>query len=174
MNTSPRQQTTAETEVAGCTTPAAVTTRPVSALHLEHLNLNVRDLARTTALLQALVPAWQVRGEGVWMDGDHPRRWRHVGDGYQYLALYEAAPDEPMPGAAGPALFNHLGLQVDDLDAALARVAALGVPLDHVGGHSAHRRSAYVRLGAERLEVELVAYDRDDAALRNAYEDMGG
>ena len=65
--------------------------------------------------------------------------------------------------------FNHVGFVVDDLDATLARLRALDIPLDHVGGSTAHRRSAYVRIEPERLEIELVAYDSPVPGERNVY-----
>jgi hypothetical protein len=140
------------------------------ALHLEHLNLSVTDLDRATRALQAIVPHWGVRGSGRWTDDDgHEVEWRHVGDDFQYLALYAAPPGRALRAKTRDGVFNHLGLVVDDVDAALARLAALGIARDHAGGSGAHRRSAYVCIEPERLEIELVAYDSEQPAERNEY-----
>ena len=77
-------------------------------------------------------------------------------------------PASALRAAAGVA-FNHLALVVDDLDAALARLRAVGIPLDHIGGSTEHRRSAYVVIEPERLQIELVAYDSAVPSERNVY-----
>ena len=134
---------------------------------LEHLNVTLTDLDRATRALQAIVPKWSVRGAGTWDDGaDGTHAWRHVGDDFQYLSLYETPPGRQLRAAGA---FNHLALVVDDLDAALQRLHALDIPLDHIGGSTAHRRSAYVMIEPERLQIELVAYDSDVPSERNVY-----
>jgi catechol 2,3-dioxygenase-like lactoylglutathione lyase family enzyme len=137
---------------------------------LEHVNITLTDLDRATRALQAIVPDWSVRGTGRWDDGSgHSSEWRHVGDDFQYLSLYETPPGRALKASGAGSAFNHLALVVDDLDAALARLQAMGVPLDHIGGGTAHRRSAYVRIEPERLEIELVAYDSGVPSERNVY-----
>jgi hypothetical protein len=60
----------------------------------------------------------------------------------------------------------------DQRDAArrLARLRAIDIPLDHIGGSTAHRRSAYVVIEPEGLQIELVAYDSAVPEQRNVYE----
>ena len=137
---------------------------------LEHLNVSLTDLDRATRILQAIVPEWTVRGAGTWDDGSgHDHEWRHVGDDFQYLSLYATPPGGVLQASGARSAFNHLALVVDDLDAALARLRAVGVPLDHIGGSTAHRRSAYVVIEPERLQIELVAYDSAVPSERNVY-----
>jgi len=134
---------------------------------LEHLNVTLTDLDRATRALQAIVPEWSVRGAGTRDDGlGNVLPWRHVGDDFQYLSLYETPPGRKLRAAGA---FNHLALVVDDLDAALERLRALDIPLDHIGGSTAHRRSAYVVIEPERLQIEMVAYDSALPAERNVY-----
>ena len=134
---------------------------------LEHLNVTLTDLDRATRALQAIVPEWTVRGAGTWDDGHgHQLPWRHVGDDFQYLSLYETPAGQTLRAAGA---FNHMALVVDDLDAALARLRAIGIPLDHIGGSTEHRRSAYVVIEPERLQIELVAYDSAVPSERNVY-----
>ncbi len=138
---------------------------------LEHLNVTLTDLDRATRALQAILPHWSVRGTGTWDDGaGHRYAWRHVGDDFQYLALYQTPPGRTLQASGARSAFNHLGLVVDDLDAALARLRAIDIPLDHVGGSTAHRRSAYVVIEPEGLQIELVAYDSAVPEERNVYE----
>ena len=137
---------------------------------LEHLNVTLTDLDRATRALRAIVPEWSVRGIGTWDDGSgRDFEWRHVGDDFQYLSLYETPPGQALRAAGSGVAFNHLALVVDDLDAALERLRAVGVPLDHIGGSTEHRRSAYVVIEPERLQIELVAYDSPVPAERNVY-----
>ena len=137
---------------------------------LEHLNVTLTDLDCATRALQAILPHWSVRGAGTWADDDGAvHAWRHVGDDFQYLALYQTPPGRTLRASDARSAFNHLGLVVDDLDAALARLRDLDTPLDHIGGSTAHRRSAYVVIEPERLQIELVAYDSAVAAERNVY-----
>jgi hypothetical protein len=137
---------------------------------LEHLNVSLTDLDRATRALQAIVPEWSVRGSGTWDDGaGQHHEWRHVGDDFQYLALYATPPGHVLQASGARVAFNHLALVVDDLDEALARLRAVGVPLDHIGGSTEHRRSAYVMIEPERLQIELVAYDSAVPSERNVY-----
>jgi hypothetical protein len=137
---------------------------------LEHLNVSLTDLDRATRALQAIVPQWSVRGAGTWDDGaGQAYAWCHVGDDFQYLALYQAPPGSAFEASGQRVAFNHLALVVDDLDAALARLRAIDIPLDHIGGGTEHRRSAYVVIEPERLQIELVAYDSPVPSERNVY-----
>jgi hypothetical protein len=137
---------------------------------LEHLNVTLTDLDRATRALQAIVPEWSVRGAGTWDDGTGATHaWRHVGDDFQYLSLYEKPAGQVVEASGARVAFNHLALVVDDIDAALARLRGVGVALDHIGGGTEHRRSAYVVIEPERLQIELVAYDSAVPSQRNVY-----
>ena len=126
--------------------PSQEPEQTMQALRLEHVNFTLGDLDRATRALQAIVPHWRVRGSGTWTD-DEGREvaWRHVGDDFQYLALFAAPPGRALRAKTRDGAFNHLG------------------------GSGAHRRSAYVCIEPERLEIELVAYDSAEPAQRNEY-----
>ena len=137
---------------------------------LEQLNVTLTDLDRATRALQAIIPQWSVRGAGRWDDdAGHSCAWRHVGDDFQYLSLYANPPGQVVAASGARVAFNHLALVVDDIDATLARLRAIGISLDHIGGSTEHRRSAYVVIEPERLQIELVAYDSDVPSERNVY-----
>ena len=92
---------------------------------LEHLNVTVADPDRTAALLQELF-GWRIRWSGPAIHGG---RSVHVGDGESYLALY--APPEGAGAATGDSYrerggLNHVGIVVEDLAAAEARITARG------------------------------------------------
>ena len=135
---------------------------------LEHANLAVRDVDGAIRFLRTAFPEFRVRHEGKTWQG---WRWVHLGTDDVYLALNEA-PKEPAetwePYRGKPGL-NHLGFEVDDVEALRARLAAAGyrdttVPNDHP-----HRRRVYFH-DAEGNDWEFVEYRSDDPAERNDYE----
>jgi predicted enzyme related to lactoylglutathione lyase len=120
---------------------------------IEHVNLTVRDADRAAALMGRLF-GWKVRWRGPAMNGGTTV---HVGSDEHYLALYTA------PGAVytddqfrkGRPL-NHVGVEVDDLDAAEARVIEAGLtPFSH-GDYEPGRRFYF--FDADGIEFEVVSY----------------
>jgi hypothetical protein len=81
----------------------------------------------------------------------------HVGDADRYVALY--APAGGVSDADSYATrggLNHLGVVVDDLDAAERRVRELGyAPRSHADYEPGRR---FYFDGPEKIEVEVVAY----------------
>jgi catechol 2,3-dioxygenase-like lactoylglutathione lyase family enzyme len=120
---------------------------------IEHVNLTVSNPERTARLLRDLF-GWHIRWQGAARDGG---RVIHVGDDQVYLAVYAE------PGAAKDGLgfekgvpFNHVGIQVDDLDAVERGVAAAGlVPFAH-GDYEPGRRFYF--LDWDGIEFEIVSY----------------
>lgn len=124
---------------------------------LEHVNLTVSDPKRTAALLKNLFD-WHVRWEGPAIDDGYTV---HVGTDQQYVALYSPpgktlASSNSYTRSGG---LNHLGVRVEDLAAAQARVEAAGfTPFNH-GDYEPGRRF-YFR-DHDQIEFEIVSY-RDD------------
>ena len=118
---------------------------------LEHANLTVSDPARSSALLQQLC-GWHERWRGPSQLGG----WTiHVGTERDYLAL-SSNEGRGGPYAKGVPL-NHIGLVVDDLDAAEAIVIAAGlVPFSH-GDYDPGRRLYFFDWVG--IEFEVVSYE---------------
>lgn len=120
---------------------------------IEHVNVTVRDAARAAQLMQDIF-GWQVRWEGPARDGGHAI---HVGSAEDYVALYTGAgvtySDDDF--AKGRPL-NHIGVQVDDLDAVEARVAAAGLVPFNRGDYDPGRRFYF--LDPDGIEYEVVSY----------------
>jgi catechol 2,3-dioxygenase-like lactoylglutathione lyase family enzyme len=120
---------------------------------LEHVNITVTDPDRTAGLMTALF-GWHVRWRGPARDGGHTI---HVGSKEQYVALYTGrdaayAADDFAKGRP----LNHIGVEVDDLAAAEARVVAAGL---RPFGHDAYvpgRRFYF--LDPDGIEYEVVSY----------------
>ena len=120
---------------------------------IEHVNVTVSDPDSTASLMGSLF-GWRVRWQGPSMNGG---RTVHVGSDDQYLALYaakDAAYGEEDFRKGRP--LNHIGIVVDDLDAAEARVKQAGlVPFSH-GDYAPGRRFYF--LDPDGTEYEVVSY----------------
>ena len=87
---------------------------------IEHVNITVSQPERSAKLLQDLF-GWHVRWQGPARDGG---RVIHVGDDANYLAVYAEPGKAEERGWPKGAPLNHVGIQVDDLDAVEQRVIA--------------------------------------------------
>jgi len=120
---------------------------------IEHVNVTVSDPDRAAKLMQALF-GWSIRWRGPARDGGHTI---HVGSDSDYLALYTgrdvAYSDDDF--AKGRPL-NHIGVEVDDLDAVEAKAVAAGlIPFNH-GSYDPGRR--FYLLDPDGIEYEVVSY----------------
>jgi catechol 2,3-dioxygenase-like lactoylglutathione lyase family enzyme len=120
---------------------------------IEHVNLTVRDPERSAQLMTDLF-GWKTRWRGPSQMGG---RTIHVGEDGFYLAFYThdgaATPEDDF--RKGRPL-NHVGIQVDDLDAVERRVVAAGlVPFSH-GDYEPGRRFYF--LDFDGTEYEVVSY----------------
>ncbi|WP_373488182.1 VOC family protein [Blastomonas sp.] len=120
---------------------------------LEHVNITVRDCDATAALLADLF-GWHIRWQGPARDNG---RTIHLGTDDSYVAIYTQQTGQLLstPFAKGAPL-NHIGVSVDDLDEAEARVIARGLtPFSHSDYGVA--RSFYF-FDDNGIEFEVVSY----------------
>ena len=136
-------------------------------LRLEHANLTVRDVEGAVRFLRLAFPGFRVRGRGRDCAG-HP--WLHVGDDDTYLSLLAASgsPGEAFVPYSGRPGLNHLGFEVEDVEALRARLHAAGYAESTVPNAHPHRRRVYFR-DAEGNDWEFVEYASDLPAERNDY-----
>ena len=118
---------------------------------LEHANITVSDPERSSALLQKLC-GWHERWRGPSQLGG----WTiHVGNDRDYLAVYTRGEPVGQRFSKGVPL-NHIGLVVDDLDAAEAVVIAAGLePFNHADYEPGRR---FYFFDWDGIEFELVSY----------------
>jgi catechol 2,3-dioxygenase-like lactoylglutathione lyase family enzyme len=121
-------------------------------VHLEHVNMTVRDVEASAAFYGDLF-AWQVRWKGQVGDGAPAL---HVGDDRQYLALFQATTEGAVPYDYASPGVNHFGVVVDDLDAARERLDDLGIAVHLVADYEPGRRLYF--FDPDGHEVELVEY----------------
>lgn len=120
---------------------------------IEHVNISVSDADRTARMLGDIF-GWRVRWDGEAMSGGHTI---HVGSDTHYVAIYSETwtPSAPRAHAKGAPL-NHIGVQVEDLDAVEKKVAAAGLkPFSH-GSYEPGRRFYF--LDHDGIEYEVVSY----------------
>lgn len=122
----------------------------MASARLEHVNLTVSDPERSAALLRALF-GWEERWRGPSQLGG----WTiHVGNAHDYVALYTHGGDAATFPKGRP--LNHLGVEVEDLDALEARVVAAGLdPFNHAD-YAPGRRFYFV--DPDGIEFEVVSY----------------
>ena len=117
---------------------------------LEHANITVSDPDRSSALLQKLC-GWRERWRGPSQLGG---RTIHVGNDRDYIAVYTN--DNVRTDFAKGQPLNHVGLVVDDLDAAEQIVIDAGLqPMNH-GDYEPGRRFYF--FDWDGIEFELVSY----------------
>lgn len=124
----------------------------MGSLRIEHVNLTVSDAERAAALMRRIF-GWQTRWQGPARDDG---RVIHVGNEDHYLALYtQKEGSGPLEFEKGQPL-NHVGVEVDDLDATEQRVIEAGfVPFSH-GDYDPGRRFYF--FDGDGIEFEVVSY----------------
>jgi catechol 2,3-dioxygenase-like lactoylglutathione lyase family enzyme len=117
---------------------------------LEHVNLTVSDNDRSARLL-AQITGWAIRWRGASRMGGETI---HLGSDEQYLAIYADGADHRGQAKGRP--LNHVGLLVDDLDAAEEVVFAHGlVPFGHDDYEPGRR---FYFFDWDGIEFEVVSY----------------
>ena len=121
----------------------------------EHVNMTVSDPDKTAEMLSKLFD-WHVRWSGPSLGGG---RTVHVGTDTHYVALY--SPVKTNPNEVGSSYtqiggVNHLGILVEDLDAAEKRVLAAGIKTH---SHQVYEPGArFYFHDADNIEYEVVSY----------------
>lgn len=125
-------------------------TIPMPTGTLEHINITVSDIERSAAFFERLL-GWHIRWRGPSQLGGETI---HVGNAQDYIAVYTRGA-QPGPFAKGVPL-NHVGIVVDDLDAAEQVVREAGLePFNHADYAPGRRFYFYDWDG---IEFELVSY----------------
>lgn len=122
-------------------------------IRLEHVNLTVRDPKAVAERLSNWF-GWKIRWNGPARDGGTTY---HVGSEHSYLALYTpqgAVRSRPETEHAG--YLNHVGVEVEDLEAVEARVRASGLETHSHGDYEPGRR--FYVTDEDGIEFEIVSY----------------
>ena len=125
----------------------------MSTPRIEHVNVTVSNPERAARLMEELFD-WQVRWKGPARDGG---RTIHIGSKEHYIALYtgRGVAYTANDFAKGQPL-NHIGIEVDDIDATEARVVAAGLkPFNHDNYDQGRR---FYFLDPDGIEYEIISY----------------
>ncbi len=123
----------------------------MSKARLEHVNLTVTDNRRSAALFEKLL-GWRQRWAGPAQAGGYTI---HMGEDASYLALYSDGEDHSRQVKGVP--MNHVGLLVDDLDAAERVVLEAGLqPFGHDDYEPGRR---FYFFDWDGIEFEIVSYE---------------
>lgn len=128
---------------------------------LEHIHVDVDSIAKTVNFLQIAVPQLQRRGGG---DAEGYGPWVHIGGESSYIALTE------VPGASQIPQLRHIGVQVDNIENLMERLAAAGYEAaddSALDSHPFRRRVYYV--DGNGLDWEFVEYLSAKPEQRNDY-----
>jgi hypothetical protein len=126
---------------------------------LEHVNLTVRDPRATAELLCTLFD-WNIRWQGEAIDGGLSV---HVGNDSSYLALYRPAPGRAARPSSESSYrtingLNHVGILVDDLDAAERCICDAGFNTHNHADYEPGRRFYFNAI--DELEIEVISYEK--------------
>ncbi len=123
----------------------------MAAARLEHINISVSDAEQSAAFLSRLC-GWHERWRGPAIDDGFSI---HMGNADQYIVLY--TPPGGVAGRFAKGLpLQHIGIVVDDLDAAEQIVIAEGFePFSHADYEPGRRFYFFDRDG---IEFEVVSY----------------
>ena len=118
---------------------------------IEHVNITVTDPERSARLFERLL-GWKERWRGPSQNGGSTI---HVGDETTYLAIYTN--DRANGGYVKGVPLNHVGLLVDDLDAAEQIVAETG--LEPFGHDDYEPGKRFYFFDWDGIEFEVLSYE---------------
>jgi catechol 2,3-dioxygenase-like lactoylglutathione lyase family enzyme len=134
-------------------------------VRLEHANLSVRDVDAMIRFLRTAFPEFRVRYDTTGANG---LRWVHIGTDETYIALNPTS--APRGTAVGDAALNHLGYEVDDVEALRSRLRAAGYRENTQVPNTHPSRKRVYFYDPEGNEWEFVQYLSSDPAKRHDYE----
>jgi catechol 2,3-dioxygenase-like lactoylglutathione lyase family enzyme len=139
-------------------------------MHLEHLNLVVKDLSETLKFYTAVFPHWQIRGGGEADWYGVRRNWIHFGDDTQYLTFNDSGTGENRDLQSNTLGLSHFAYVTDNIDAVISRLMAAGYAIAKDGANSPFRRNVYF-IDPNGYEVEFVQYLSDLPEERNLFDE---
>ncbi|MEM7314154.1 MAG: VOC family protein [Planctomycetota bacterium] len=136
-------------------------------LRLVHANMTVRDIDASVKFLRTAFPQFKIRHDGEGSMG----RYVHVGTDETYIAVNQSSEDpeqvwHPYSGRPG---VNHLGYEVDDVDALRERLLQGGYEESTVPNNHPHRKRIYFH-DPDGNDWEFVQYLSDEPHHRHDYE----
>jgi catechol-2,3-dioxygenase len=136
-------------------------------IHLEHINLAVKDIPEMLTFYQAAFPHWKVRDQGQSEWHGKVCNWLHFGDDYQYIAMNDYGEGENRKLNGHNIGLAHFAFITNNLNATINRLSQAGFEVDKEGADEPFRKNCYF-IDPTGFEVEFVEYMSDLPAQRNA------
>jgi len=138
-------------------------------IHLEHINLVVKNIEIALSFYKAAFPHWTVRGGGKGEWYGKPRNWIHFGDEYQYIAFNDDGVGDNRDLSGHQVGLAHFAFVTNDIKAMINRLGEAGFKIAKEGAEETHRDNVYF-VDADGYEVEFVQYNSDSPEQRNTYQ----
>ncbi|MDO6426025.1 VOC family protein [Thalassotalea sp. 1_MG-2023] len=139
-------------------------------VHLEHINLVVKDIPETLTFYQAAFPHWHIRGRDTQTWYGKKRQWLHFGDDYQYLTFNDGGTGENRNLQGATVGLAHFAFVTNNLQALITRLETAGFERTSSGEVLTQRKNAYF-IDPNGFEVEFVEYTSDIPQERNKYQE---
>ncbi len=138
-------------------------------MHLEHLNLVVKDISAALKFYKAAFPHWRIRsrGQAEWYGVE--RSWVHFGDDYQYLTFNDDGSGENRDLSGHQPGMAHFAYVTDNLQAVIDRLETAGFKVAKPGADNRFRKNVYF-IDPDGFEMEFVEYLSDLPTERNSDE----
>jgi catechol 2,3-dioxygenase-like lactoylglutathione lyase family enzyme len=136
-------------------------------IHLEHINLVVKDIPKTLIFYRAAFPHWRIRDKGQSEWYGKPCNWVHFGDDYQYIAMSDYGEGENRNLKGHQIGLAHFAFVTSNLDAMIERLKKVGFLFHSEGAEEPFRKNIYF-LDPAGFEIEFVEYLSDLPSKRNA------
>ena len=135
-------------------------------IHLEHINLVVKDIPKMLEFYHAAFPHWSIRDQGVGSWYGKSRRWLHFGNDYQYIALSDNGEGENRDLSGHRVGLAHFAYVTHEIEALTSRLINAGFPVSKEGSKEPFRKNVYF-VDPGGFEIEFVQYLSDDPRSRN-------
>jgi len=138
-------------------------------MHLEHLNLVVKNITEALKFYKAVFPHWRIRsrGQAEWYGVE--RNWVHFGDDYQYITFNDDGTGENRDLSGHQTGLAHFAYVTENLQAVVDRLEAAGFNIAKSGAENHFRKNVYF-VDPDGFEVEFVEYLSDLPTERNSDE----
>jgi catechol 2,3-dioxygenase-like lactoylglutathione lyase family enzyme len=138
-------------------------------IHLEHINLVVKDIEKALKFYRVVFPHWSIRGGGQSEWYGKLRNWLHFGDDYHYLAFGDNGVGENRDLKQHQVGLAHFAYVTDNLQDLVGRLKLAGYEPSVALDIGEHRGNVYY-LDPDGFEIEFVEYFSDIPDNRNEYE----
>jgi len=135
-------------------------------MHLEHLNLVVKDIPTSLKFYQAAFPHWKIRSKGTALWYGVNRNWIHFGDDYQYLTFNDDGVAENRDLTGHQVGLAHFAFVTNNIQSVIDRLKAAGFDLAKDGAGNKHRHNVYY-IDPDGYEIEFIEYLTDIPEERN-------